>query len=85
MFEALACGLPAIYLKSGGNPEICGYGKFGIPFEGNVFDDGQCHQLISQAREKHDEIRGNIIDDLSRFTFRRCFKEYLTFFESLSV
>ena len=85
LFEALACALPAIYLNSGGNPEICGYGKFGIPFEGNVFDNGQCHQLISQAREKHDEIRGNIIDDLSRFTFRRCFKEYLTCFESLLV
>ena len=85
LFEALACALPVIYLNSGGNSEICGYGKFGIPFEGNAFDNGQCHQLLSRAREKHDEVRSNIIDDLSRFTFRRCLKEYLKFFESLSV
>ena len=85
LFEALACALPVIYLQSGGNPEICGYGKFGIPFEEKAFGDGQFHQLLSQAREMRDEIRGNIIEDLSRFTFRRCFKEYLTCFESLSV
>lgn len=85
LFEELACALPAIYLNSGGNSEICGYGKFGIPFDEKVFGNGQVPQLLSQAIEKRDEIRGNIIEDLSRFTRRRCFKEYLTLFESLSV
>jgi glycosyltransferase involved in cell wall biosynthesis len=31
LLEALACGLPALYLNSGGHPEIAG--KAGLPFE----------------------------------------------------
>jgi glycosyltransferase involved in cell wall biosynthesis len=85
LFEALACALPAIYLKSGGNIEICGGGKFGIPFEEKTFGDGQVPELLAQAREKHDEIRANIIEDINRFSFTRCFSEYLAFFESLLV
>lgn len=32
LIEAMACGLPALYLNSGGHPEIVGYG--GLPFTG---------------------------------------------------
>ena len=32
LIEALACGLPALYLNDGGNPEVVGLG--GLPFEG---------------------------------------------------
>ena len=85
LFEALACALPPIYLNSGGNAEICGDGKFGIPFEEKTFEDGQILELLGQAREKHDEIRGNIMADIYRFSFARCFNEYLAFFESQLV
>jgi glycosyltransferase involved in cell wall biosynthesis len=33
LIEALACGLPAIYLNDGGHPELVGYG--GLPFNSN--------------------------------------------------
>lgn len=85
LFEALACALPPIYLNSGGNAEICGDGKFGIPFEEKTFEDGQILELLVQAREKHDEIRENIMADINRFSFSRCFNEYLAFFESQLV
>jgi len=32
LIEALACGLPALYLNDGGHPELVGYG--GLPFNG---------------------------------------------------
>ena len=31
LIEAMACGLPALYLNDGGHPELVGYG--GLPFE----------------------------------------------------
>jgi glycosyltransferase involved in cell wall biosynthesis len=31
LIEAMSCGLPAVYLNSGGHPELVGYG--GLPFE----------------------------------------------------
>ncbi len=85
LFEALACGLPPIYLNSGGNAEICGEGKFGIPFEENTIENGQILELVVRAREKHDEIRANIIAEINRFSFTRCLNEYLAFFESQLV
>ena len=85
LYEALACALPPIYLESGGNSQICGNGKYGIPFREADFEKGGLEQLLSKAREQHDYIRSNIVEDLDRFTFKRCYEEYLRFFESMLV
>jgi len=85
LHEALACALPPIYLESGGNSQICEDGKFGIPFREADFEKERLEQLLSKAREQHDYIRSNIIEDLDRFTFKRCYEEYLRFFESMLV
>lgn len=44
LIEALSCGLPALYLNSGGHPELVGMG--GLPFEGV---DDILHQLEALA------------------------------------
>ena len=85
LYEALACALPPIYLESGGNSQICQDGRFGIPFREADFEKGRLKQLLSKAREQHDYIRSNIVEDLERFTFKRCYEEYLKFFESMLV
>jgi len=85
LYEALACALPPIYLDSGGNSQICGNGRYGIPFREADFEKEGLEQLLSKAREKHDYIRSNIIEDLDRFTFKRCYEEYIGFFESILV
>ena len=85
LYEALACALPPIYLDSGGNSQICEDGKFGIPFREADFEKERLEQLLLKAREQHDNIRSNIIEDLDRFTFKRCYEEYLRFFESMLV
>ena len=45
LIEALACGLPALYLNDGGNPEVVGLG--GLPFEG---EEDMLPQLLRLAR-----------------------------------
>jgi glycosyltransferase involved in cell wall biosynthesis len=44
LIEALACGLPALYLNDGGNPEVVGYG--GLPFEN---ENDMLDQLLKLA------------------------------------
>jgi len=43
LVEALACGLPAVYLNDGGHPEIVGLG--GLPFEKREDIPGQLERL----------------------------------------
>ena len=45
MVEALACGLPAVYLNDGGHPEIVGLG--GLPFEKREDIPGQLERLAT--------------------------------------
>jgi glycosyltransferase involved in cell wall biosynthesis len=54
LIEALACGLPALYLNSGGHPELVGMG--GLPFEG--VDD---IMLQLEAMVNNYEIHQNLI------------------------
>jgi glycosyltransferase involved in cell wall biosynthesis len=72
LLEALTCGLPALYLNSGGHPELVGMG--GLPFEGvdeipirieALVDNYESHQnlivvpTIKQVAEKYLSVMKN--------------------------
>jgi glycosyltransferase involved in cell wall biosynthesis len=54
LLEALACGLPALYLRSGGHPELAGEGGFG-------FDDREeIPALLDRLRDEYPERQARI-------------------------
>jgi len=48
LIEALSCGLPALYVREGGNPELVSYG--GLPFDGEA---DLLNQLDALAADLH--------------------------------
>lgn len=54
LLEALACGLPAIYAKSGGHPELVGQAGFGFSSVDEI------PGLLAQLVEAYDAYRGRI-------------------------
>jgi glycosyltransferase involved in cell wall biosynthesis len=54
LLEALACGLPALYLASGGHPEIVGDG--GVPFSRAE----ELPEILEHLPERLEELRGAI-------------------------
>lgn len=54
LIEALTCGLPAIYLKSGGHPEIVGEGGFGFETPQEI------PELIDRLIQAYSEVRARI-------------------------
>lgn len=54
LIEALSCGLPAIYLKSGGHPEIVGEAGFGFT------DPEEIPELLEQLVEEYAERQSRI-------------------------
>ncbi len=54
LLEALACGLPAVYLRSGGHPELVGEGGFGYD------DAAELTDVFEQLRSELDERRAAI-------------------------
>ncbi len=54
LLEALACGLPAAYLRSGGHPELVG--EAGIGFD----DADEVPAVLSRLVEEHEERRAKI-------------------------
>jgi glycosyltransferase involved in cell wall biosynthesis len=54
LLEALACGLPAVYLASGGHAELAGAG--GLPFE----RDDELPKVLEQLRDEHASLRERI-------------------------
>lgn len=65
--EALACGLPAIYKKSGGHPEI-------VKSAGLGFDDAdEIPELLEALANNHEEYRRNIdVPTISDITDQYC-------------
>ena len=78
--EALACGVPVIYHDSGGTPELCGHGEYGLPLP----EDAPGYaDFAASLPEIFPRLRENILRDIGRFSFERCFEEYLDFLETL--
>jgi glycosyltransferase involved in cell wall biosynthesis len=54
LLEALACGLPAAFLRSGGHPELVGEGGLGFD------DESELPGVLAQLRAELDERRAGI-------------------------
>jgi glycosyltransferase involved in cell wall biosynthesis len=80
VMEALASGIPVLYHNSGGTPELCGHGKYGIQLPENP---AEFSQLIEKAKKQYCELRRNILKNIEEFTFTRCFNEYIEFFQKI--
>jgi len=73
LIEALSCGLPVVYLKSGGNPEL-------------VLNGGESFENKEEIIKKIEVIMLNYnkyLDSLPVFDIKKTAKEYLDFFESI--
>src|SRR5262249_34462886 len=55
LLEALACGLPAAYLRSGGHPELVGDG--GLPFETPEELPEVIDRLVAELDQRRDAIQ----------------------------
>jgi glycosyltransferase involved in cell wall biosynthesis len=73
ILEALACGLPVLYLNAGGNPELAG--KYGVALTEDLAGN------IDEIKECYKSFRELIIADRSNFLINRCAREYLVAFE----
>ena len=60
LLEALACGLPAVYLDSGGHPELVG--EAGLPFT----EKEELPELLERLVDELEERRGAITCPRSR-------------------
>ena len=54
LLEALACGLPAVYRRSGGHPELVGEG--GLPFRADEELGGVLDRLVAELEERRAAI-----------------------------
>jgi glycosyltransferase involved in cell wall biosynthesis len=63
LIEALSCGLPALYLNSGGHPEITGQG--GLPFENPEEIPPALDRLIQSYSDYRDAIVVPTIQDVA--------------------
>jgi glycosyltransferase involved in cell wall biosynthesis len=81
--EALACGLPVIYHRSGGTPELCQDGRFGVGF-GND-DDAVCDPrvVMDEAMERDAAMRDDLREHLAEYGFERCYVAYIEFFRKI--
>jgi glycosyltransferase involved in cell wall biosynthesis len=78
--EALASGIPVLYHNSGGTPELCGNGQYGIPIPENP---AKFADFIKDAEKQYPSLRKNIMKNIESFSFKRCFNEYMEFFRSI--
>ena len=63
LLEALACGLPAVFLRSGGHPELVGEG--GIGFEEPEELPGVLDRLAAEVEERRNAIRVPVLGDVA--------------------
>jgi glycosyltransferase involved in cell wall biosynthesis len=64
LIEALACGLPAIYLKSGGHPEIVGEAGFGFSVKEDIL--GLLDRLVREYKYRQSLIQLPTITEVAR-------------------
>jgi glycosyltransferase involved in cell wall biosynthesis len=60
LIEGLNCGLPAIYLESGANPEVAE--PYGVPYRGDIAD------AIERVRERYDKVVEELPDNPYRIS-----------------
>jgi len=63
LIEALSCGLPAIYLQSGGHPEIVGQAGFGFTYEEEIPD--LLDRLIEEYEDRQSRISIPTLDEVA--------------------
>jgi glycosyltransferase involved in cell wall biosynthesis len=63
LIEALACGLPALYLNDGGHPELVGYG--GLPFDSEKEILSQLDKLVVDYAAFQRLITVSLLDDVA--------------------
>ena len=63
LIEALACGLPALYLNDGGHPELVGYG--GLPFSDVDEILSQLDALVDSYQMFQNLIAVSSLDDVA--------------------
>jgi len=81
--EALACGVPVLYHRSGGTPELCRGGRFGVGFGHD--DDTVCDPrfVMDEAMERDAAMRGDLREHLAEYGFERCYVAYIEFFRKI--
>lgn len=81
--EALACGVPVLYHRSGGTPELCREGRFGVEF-GKV-DDAACDPrvVMDEAMERNVSMRADLLEHAREYGFERCYQQYMNFFRTV--
>lgn len=75
ILEALGCGLPVLYLDSGGNSEIAS--NYGMPLTNNLTLD------IQNLRQNYNTLREHILSDRSRFLISSVAAKYVHVFEEI--
>ncbi len=73
ILEALACGLPVLYLDSGGNRELAG--DYGVPLTEDLASD------VAVLRERYTELREKVLADRPRFLISHVAEKYLAAFQ----
>ena len=81
--EALASGLPVLYHDSGGTPELCQKGRFGLPLPEDPRDLGIISGFLSDALDLHSFMRSQILESLESFTSQNCYERYIEHLQSL--
>lgn len=81
--EALACGIPVLYHRSGGTPELCRDGRFGVGFGHD--DDAACdpRSVMDEATEREAVMRGDLREHVAEYGFETCYRAYMEFFREV--
>ncbi len=79
--EALASGVPVLYDDSGGTPEICRHGLFGMAIPASSIDTRGLQSFMQVALEKYLQMRDSIMEHLHAFSFAYCFNQYIHHFK----
>ena len=83
VLEALACGLPVLYHNSGGTPELCSEGRFGMPIPSDTLDQEALGSFLDAAVNRQREMREAILENSRLFGFEHCLDQYIQHFERI--